>query len=445
MQNRTAQPDIIIIGAGPAGLMTAIELKLRDPEKQILVLEKHQEYQRKHSVQLDRDAFQHAHPNNEFQELIRSLPSKIRINALENQFLEFAKKIGIDVSYQSITSCQQLAQDYPLTPIVIGADGSHSIVHKQIFDHEYHFYSDLQYMAEIKYEVSGSAQPLNTFGKIAATHFSHHYSSEFIGEAVSGVTPVAIRFFINQTTYEKMKEATFKNPYNLTQTDKIDPALLVTIKAWLIAREEMGNEKKIEGSERITTTHLPCYASKEFVKEKFDKTWFLVGDSAIGMPYFRGMGNAIEAAIQLAKAIHANNHNLSLDHDYTSKKQFWSSTQNTTTPLTSYTGYMEALASSEMNVAHIKNIGVQSLKGSAYVSQSMSSADSINLSSGTVHYKMRMREERQTTRPESSSSLFSMFNKSIAAHDGTNDKRRNDNRNDDTESDEKISTGCKIV
>lgn len=432
MQNRAIQPEVIIIGAGPVGLMTAIQIKLLDPEKQILMLEKYPDYQRKHSLLLDKNAFSNAHPHPELQQIIKELPTKVRTNELENKLLAFAKKIGIEIHYQALTDCKTLIDNYKNTPIVIGADGSHSIIRKQIFHDEYQFYYDMQYLAEIKYDVKGKAHPLNTLEKIAATHFEHHFPTEFIGEPTNDITPVAIRFLINEDTYEKMKEATFKNPYTLTQQDKIDKALFESINAWLIAREDMRNEEKINGSERITTTHLPCYASKSFTKEQAGKTWFLVGDAAIGMPYFRGMRNGIKASIKLAHAIHANDHHLYMAPNYYDSLSTLS--LHHLSPIEHYEQYMQTLSQSENTLAIIKNPGVQSFKGTAKLSQAMPMPASFALTQETRHYKIRMQEETNDNNHYSVSTL-SFLNKSISEKSTQLESEKKD----------KLSLDCRIL
>ena len=42
--------DVVILGAGPVGLATALGIKAINPELSVLVVEKYPEYQRKHNL-----------------------------------------------------------------------------------------------------------------------------------------------------------------------------------------------------------------------------------------------------------------------------------------------------------------------------------------------------------------------------------------------------------
>jgi hypothetical protein len=81
---------------------------------------------------------------------------------------------------------------------------------------------------------------------------------------------------------------------------------LLAIKPFVnLALKNNADEKMIPRSEHITVTNLPVYASKEFAKKAFDKTWLLVGDLALGVPYFNSLNSRILCGSQLAKTIHA--------------------------------------------------------------------------------------------------------------------------------------------
>lgn len=372
-------PKVIFVGAGPVGLMTAIQAKLYDPDLPILMLEKYPEYKRKHILHLEQSSFADSHPDQEFQNFVKSLPSSIRTNELEDALLVYAKKLGIVIEYAEVKSCKELAQHCPSAEIIVGADGSHSIVHEQIFNHEYQIQKTLQHIAELKYEVQGDTRPLNKIMEVVpALTYTRHLISEFVGKENDKKTPVSLRLFIDETTYEKMKNATFKNPYHLSDIqqsqDQEIKALNESINAWLTARKDLANEQRIENSERLTTTHLPVYASKEFVNEGYaGKTWFLVGDAAFGVPYFRSLNNGILCSSQLAKAIHAGIHHQSIPVETFSDSSSFSSSsvRQEETPAENYRNFIQRLVVKERWLAEAKSMGVTSLQVSAASSRAM--------------------------------------------------------------------------
>lgn len=359
-------PDVLFIGAGPVGLFTAIQLKLLNPSANIHMLEKYQDYQRKHLLRLDRRSFAYSCPNKEFQAFLKSLPDTLRTNDLESALLEYAKHLGIEIEYQHVIDCEQLKKDYPDTHLFVGSDGSHSVVQKEIFNEEYQIKETLQYVVEIKYDVEGKTRYLNTFMEaMPATAYAEHFIAETVGKEKEGKTAVSVRIFVNKETYDFMHEATFKNPYHLSEPEKIHPEVLKSINAWLLARQTLAHEKRIEDSERITVTHLPVYASKEFVKEKHEALWFIVGDAAFGVPYFRSLNNGILCSSQLAQVLHAKLKGLRMELEASAPY----SLPEVVSPEVFYTTYVQALVARENFKAEFKNIGVNSLAATTYCAQ----------------------------------------------------------------------------
>lgn len=409
--------DVIFVGAGPVGLFTAIQIKLYNPHLSIVMFEKYAEYQRKHPLLLSHDSFVDTHTDKKFQQFIDQIPKTIRTNELESLLLDYARELGIIIDYQPVTSCRALCDQYPDTEIIIGSDGSHSVIHKEIFNHEYQIQKTLQYIAEIKYEVSGGARYLNTLVEsIFANAYAKHLVSEFIGKEKDGKTPVSLRIFIDENVYAQMKEATFKNPFNLSKPDKIEASLYKSIEAWLIAREEMTKEKRIVGSERISVTNLPVYASQDFYKKHENKHVFLVGDAAFGVPYFRSLNNGILCSSQLAKVISALvlSHKIEQDVsiDYTSF-----SMPAKVDPIEYYKNYMQTLLNHENLVVEAKNLGVNTLESSSFMSQKAASTTGVLfLTPRGLSYKARMKTEKPFENPGNSYSfstwvggLFSQF------------------------------------
>lgn len=412
------KPSVVFVGAGPVGLMAAIQLKLYHPELPILMREKYQEYQRGHLLYLNQSSFKGTHPNPDFQEMLKQFPQRIRTNELEAALLDFSKKLGIEIEYAAVNDCKKLAKEYPDAKVIVGADGSHSVVHESIFGHQYQIHKPLKYIAEVKYEVKGKALPLNTFTEmLPAETYTNHLVSEYVGREKNERTPVSLRIFINEETYKKMINATFKNPFKLSEKDKIESSLYYTINNWLTARAELAGEHRLENSEKITVTNLPVYASKEFVTNRYSKTWFLVGDAAFGVPYYRALNNGILCSSQLAKTIDAM-----LNHCQLEEESFTSSLAKKIEPTEYYSKYMKSLVNKEDWVASIKNTGVTSLEYTAAVSRSIpvSRASLMKTREGR-HLKTIMRDEKEE-KTSSDYTSYSMFSKTPHKKDEPADK-----------------------
>lgn len=75
--------DIIFIGAGPIGLLGAIQLKLQFPEKEILMFEKYEVPIRNHAMYVEQSSFAGMDRSNGFGEVLDGIPSKVIISDLE--------------------------------------------------------------------------------------------------------------------------------------------------------------------------------------------------------------------------------------------------------------------------------------------------------------------------------------------------------------------------
>lgn len=336
------QPEVVIVGGGPVGLFTAIQIKLNDPNTPILILEKHQHYERTHGLSLKVSSFVGAPDDARLQKLIKELPLSIRTNDLEERLLTFALQLGIEVNYKNLTNVGQIKEEYPSANFIIGADGTHSVVRSNVFpplEEE-----QMGFVAEIKYDIDGHTRLLNELTDGGpAEKYSKHFVYEYIGDEVDGRSPVTIRFFIDKDTYESMHSANFAHPLHLQDDNKIDASLFISMKNWLGAREILAGEKRIPNSEKITVTSLPFYASKSFVTSDAEnpaKKYFVVGDAAFGVPYFRGLHNGIRCSVTLAKCFHALKNNQLI---------------NDKSPIDAYTSFMEKIINEEKALAFVEN------------------------------------------------------------------------------------------
>lgn len=143
----------------------------------------------------------------------------------------------------------------------------------------------------------------------------NHVAEEHIGQSKDGKTPATVRFLIDKETFQRVKDASFKNPFFIpSHEDKIGPKLMESITIWMNAKSTFVEEKRIPGSEKLNSLNLSVYCSSEvakvFEEERMDnrsKTkafYFLVGDAAFGVPFFRALNNGLLCGSKLAVTIH---------------------------------------------------------------------------------------------------------------------------------------------
>jgi 2-polyprenyl-6-methoxyphenol hydroxylase-like FAD-dependent oxidoreductase len=373
-------PDVIFIGAGPVGLFAAIQTKLFCPNLKIRMCEKYEEYQRNHVLHVDKKSYKGSHPNPQFQAILNQLVGTVPTKVIEEKLLTFAKELGIEIQYQHILSTQELAEANPETSVIVGSDGSHSLVRKEVFGDKKIVQEDLQYTAEIKYTVRGHSRKMHLQMEFFPTlSLIQYFVSEHVGKEQEGTSQVSIRFFIDQTTFKEMQHLgiSFKTPLTLLKAEEIQSPgikkLLTSIKRWLLARDELINEQRIENSERITAINLPVYRSELFAQEHGGKTWFLVGDAALGVPYFRALNAGLLSATQLAKSIHSHfcpqPQAAATFGSYSKMSSILS--KEPKTPIERYNEHLTSIATSEIFSARIKSWGVSSAQSYAQSSQAV--------------------------------------------------------------------------
>jgi len=100
----------VFIG-GPVGLFTSIQIKILIPEINIVIYEKHKEYERNHVLRLNKPtAFFGLPPSPLLKTLIDNLPSIVRTSVLEFQLLELAKQLNIPIIYKTIDNLNEFSK-----------------------------------------------------------------------------------------------------------------------------------------------------------------------------------------------------------------------------------------------------------------------------------------------------------------------------------------------
>ncbi|MEZ0223404.1 MAG: FAD-dependent oxidoreductase [Alphaproteobacteria bacterium] len=313
--------DIVVVGAGPVGLWTAIQIKKRRPNLDVQVYERYEEYQRTHVLHLEnlsmmlyskarRDehekAFYKAVAGKDLGKLSSAFKAAtgavyIRTHDLEAALKDYAQALGVSVAYEKIDSPAQAMALHPECRRFVAADGAHSRMREALLGTDATEEFPLQYVVEIKYEAEGRAGKLNFAGDRYKTNkLLSSMAFEYVGKEKQGTTPVTLRFFLDKETYDALPQASFKDPLTLGD-DRIPQQLALDIRTYMNARKMNAGEKYKDGSAKISKLTLSMYAARKFAVELDDgRAWFIVGDAAMGVPYFRALNSGMIVGSQLA-------------------------------------------------------------------------------------------------------------------------------------------------
>ena len=319
--------DIVIIGGGPIGCWVAIQLKKRNPSLEVQVYERHREYKRDHMMSIKRASFTNdakrtrdeaeaefyqkiATNNNTLRtkNVSSDLQPMTRINTLvfESILKEECERLGVRFTYKKILSPEEVIRLHPECQRFVAADGAHSLMRTALLGEDSVDEKDLLYSVDVKYEAEGQATYLYepTYDKLDMIVV------ETIGSEENGKTNVALRFLVDEKTYNELPEATFKKPLNREAINPDSP-LYDQLNKMQSLRQQFTNEKRIPDTERITKVRLSQYVAKKLsvTSDRHDMIgWFFVGDAAMGMPFYRSINSGLQLGSRLAAILSKQHH-----------------------------------------------------------------------------------------------------------------------------------------
>ncbi|MDX1838788.1 FAD-dependent monooxygenase family protein [Legionella taurinensis] len=299
------KPDILVIGAGPIGLLSAIEAKLNNPEAKVVIFERNKEYTRHHTLLVDPHAFKGSHPDKRLQAILKDFHGPVPTSTIESKLKQLADDLGISIEYEKIDDPQALLDRFPSAHTLIGADGAHSTVRKKFFDDKKSVDKNLQYIVEVKYHVHGKTKPIPLTTYAPALSQTEHFVSEQIGRKKNGKTPVSLFFFVDKDTYQEVyakKKLTLKD---LVQPETRNMTQLAnSIRPWLALRRAALKDQLVENSETIAGVELSTYCTATFAKPlPGNKRVILLGDAGSGVPFNRAFNAGVERTILAAKLL----------------------------------------------------------------------------------------------------------------------------------------------
>ena len=309
--------QIIIVGAGPIGLWTAIQLKLQRPELEIIIKEKRSEYNRPHPLWLSPQAFADCLKDEQgiITKLIQQLQRNphISTNKLQKTLADLALSLGVAIDHNQ--EVQDLKQDilasHPDVDVIIGADSIHSTMHNLIFGDENTDKMPLAYAAQIKYQTQGPCLPdsniLDMYSLIKQSHYLVSVNHGKFDEQ-NNTTNVTIQFLIDKPLYEALNGGQPRNaPISLfteALPDCVPAKLLHDIKTQMGYRL-VNQENILLNTVKLTTTELPQQRRHRTTIYQNGRYYALIGDAALGLSFFRGMNSGLQLANYFAKTIAA--------------------------------------------------------------------------------------------------------------------------------------------
>lgn len=315
--------DYVVVGGGPIGLAAALET-FQKTGKRGVVIEKYKTYQRK-EIRLRLEAGSLAGLARSVAELEKTIPdlqkrcpnlrqkiqswskAPVPIAELEGTLAEIVDAVGIPIIRGNAVDPKDLKSLFPQAKFFIGADGSRSEMRKSICQDEFKFNTTHNHIINIHYRVKSKGSDVDPSKLDSTLRKIHQYKSLKFCEHVinenrsqskdnDGTEIVRLQVFVDQATYDKMSDATFKNPYQFDcDLDKVPPALKeILIRWWGTQDDEIVQDHE---TNRMTVIALGSYAAKQFYQveetENGPVTIALAGDAAAAFPFFRAINTAL--------------------------------------------------------------------------------------------------------------------------------------------------------
>lgn len=306
--------NIAIVGAGPVGLWSAIQMKKRNPDANITLYEKYTDYKRNHVLKIQHSSlfFGASRWNNGVDEVffnrvfgmtrrkVRRTPlrkSFISTKSIESNLRQWVLNMGCEIVYEEIQSLEDLVERHDEETPVIIADGAHSKLRKEILGDRDTVRSDLQHIIELKSRLKYTPELLKA-NKVNAAIKSklNSLGFEYIGKPTEGSTPISLRLFVGEELYNEVPDATFKSPIT-------DPRLLPAELQDDLSRYAKLHNINVDdlfSEGKVSKLQLSVYHATQFAKTVGKRHCYMVGDAAMGVPYFRSLNCGFVLASRLA-------------------------------------------------------------------------------------------------------------------------------------------------
>ncbi len=314
--------ELICVGGGPVGIWTAIQIKKRNPNTEITIYERFETYQRSHVLRLDYwslTLYAKVLGNDFENEFLKEITNKtmkdiqlnptksiyVRTNDLEVALKKYAQNLGINIVYKKVSTLEEVESLHPNCQHFIAADGANSLFRKQLLGEDDIEKTALQYIIEMKYSVNNKTSKIKLGEVFKVNSETEYMGFEYVGRFKNDTTPISIRFFIDEETYNNIPGATFKDPLTIEgiRLNNNLSDLDTTINRYLDYRKEKCHDIVDYNNIKISKLPLNVYCAHKFGIERNGKAWFLTGDAALGVPYFRSLNSGLMLGSRLSQIL----------------------------------------------------------------------------------------------------------------------------------------------
>jgi hypothetical protein len=250
----------------------------------------------------------------------------IRTNKLQEIFMRVAKKRGVKVKTKKEVKPETFWEDVLPTngspQLLIGADGTHSVVSDCAFPPGNQIKHEFDYVLQLRYEIKGQhkAEKINPITCVQDMARHGLIANEYVGNFSDGRTPVTMQMMISKQAFLELQAATSKTPLQpfkkdsgiinskeVTTTNEINNLTMDDVptltRSFLLGYLNNKMQKCFENQDvidresiRISVNEAPATHAKQVFCETNAVPCFLVGDASLGLSYFKGLNAGLESA-----------------------------------------------------------------------------------------------------------------------------------------------------
>jgi 2-polyprenyl-6-methoxyphenol hydroxylase-like FAD-dependent oxidoreductase len=316
---------VVIVGGGPIGLAQAWGIKKLNPALDVVVLEKYEQYQRKHTLMMQHKKLEYlmqvtgALENSSLLALLHQLQKDphIRTTSLEEVFKSVAMDSGVKIIHEEIkaeTIDEQLFERFSDACLIIGADGTHSVISHTLFPQGNQVKHEFDYVLQLRYEMNGEekAESISSLDFYQSMARQGLVANEYVGHFEDGKTPVTLQMMISKQDFEALREATSKNPlkpFAAASNERLEQHRLVDlpeklskfISDYLTAKLKSCQQRMDSidrESIRVSVNEAPATHAKQvfyFPPRHENVAVTLAGDAGLGLSYFKGLNAGLES------------------------------------------------------------------------------------------------------------------------------------------------------
>ena len=323
--------DVLVIGAGPIGLVNAWGMKCLNRNLNIIVLEKYAEYQRSHPLIMQSAQLEsimkstHSEQDPTLIALLKQLKKDphIRTNTLQQIFTKLAQDSGVEIqtehAVQTNTINKIINDAYPNVSLIIGADGTHSVVSDALFPKGNQIKHEFDFVLQLRFEINGEVKApgikIQQFYQQMAR--KGLIANEYIGNFAQGKTPITMQMMISKADFLELQKASSKNPLrpytakqsSASQQNTLLPphlnSFITTYLSYKIADTTKLNQVIDQESIRISVNDAPATHAKQVINQLGRAYVILKGDAALGLSYFKGLNAGLEASAKFLSTMSA--------------------------------------------------------------------------------------------------------------------------------------------